>query len=89
MSFIALEMSITRMLMFSNGAAVLDYDRAAVEAMKKGVSPNTIAVAATVFGRAAKTLPEARASRIRPIMTGGFVTRLKMEAAAIPQPVVA
>lgn len=84
-NFIALEMAVNRMLLFSSGQEVLDYDRVATEAIHNGMTLQTISSIAEIFARAAKKLPEPRAARIRPILTGGFVTRLKMEATGLQQ----
>lgn len=79
-NFVAFEMSMSRMMMFVDGKSLMTFDRAAVDAVKDGVTPGTISAAAASFGGAAKNLLPARADRVRAIMTGGLVTRLKMEA---------
>lgn len=79
----AFERAITRMLMFVDGETLLAYDRAAVDAVQNGVSVQTIKEVALAFERAARTLPKTRAERIVPIMTGGFLDRLKIEATCV------
>lgn len=81
--FVAFEMSMSRMMMFIDNKALMAFDRAVSDAVKNGVTMETISAAATAFGGAAKTLPKARASKVLSIMTGGLVTRLKMEAEGV------
>lgn len=80
---VVLEMAMNRMSMFMDGKSLMSLDKAAAEAVRCGVTPGTISVVASVFGGAAKNLKASRANRIKAIMTGGFVTRLKMEAEGV------
>lgn len=77
---VCLELATCRMLMFSSGVGVLAIDKAAAETITSGVMPSTISAVATAFSSEVKKLPEARANKIKNILSGGFVTRLKMEA---------
>lgn len=80
---ICFEMAIDRMMMFSSGRALIAYDIAAVDAIKNGVTNQTISVSATTFANEAKNLPAGRAEKIKSILTGGFMTRLKMEVSKV------
>jgi len=74
------EMAMSRMIMFCGNKTLMRLDIAAMDAIKSGVKPATIAAVASALGDEIKSSPPRRSERIKTIMSGGFITRLKMEA---------
>jgi chromate transport protein ChrA len=74
------EMAMSRMIMFCGNKTLMQIDIAAVDAIRNGVKPATIAAVASALNNEIKSSSPRRSERIKIIMSGGFITRLKMEA---------
>ena len=74
--------AMNRMMMFVSGDGLIGFDRLAFDVIKNkgGLLPATISGVAAIFGGEVKNLPASRSIKVRRILSGGFVTRLKMEA---------
>lgn len=75
--------AFNRMTIFVDGKTLLACDVAAVKTVKNGITPATIGAVAAAFSGGIRAVKSGRGTHVRNIMTGGFVTRLKMEATGL------